>query len=62
MLPVIERGLLLLGVLLLVVFSLARIHRFMMFRTEMSRFEAKQVESTKEGKAGEKALSGEGHI
>jgi sortase A len=58
----VERGLLLLGVLLLVVFSLAHIHRFMMFRAEMTRFEAKQLASTKERKEPEGALSGEGNV
>ncbi|HEV2396704.1 MAG TPA: class D sortase [Candidatus Sulfotelmatobacter sp.] len=49
---ILERGLLLLGLLLLVVFALAHIHRFIMFRTEMEKFETRQLESTKQGAAG----------
>ena len=43
-----EQGLLVLGLLLLIMFSLAHIHRFVTFRAEMKRFEAKQVESAVE--------------
>lgn len=46
-LRVIERGLLLFGSLLIVVFVLARIHRSIMFRAEMARFDARQLESAK---------------
>jgi sortase A len=48
-LRILERGLLCLGLLLLVVFAFAHIHRFIMFRAEMAKFEARQLESTNEG-------------
>ena len=38
-----ERGLLLSGLLLLALFALAHVHRFIMVRAEMARFEAKKV-------------------
>ena len=44
----IERGLLFSGLLLLITFSLAHVHRFVMYRAEMERFERKQLESAKE--------------
>jgi sortase A len=47
---VVERSLLLLGLLLLAMFSFAYIHRLVMFRAEMRRFESKQLESVKEGR------------
>lgn len=47
-LRVIERGLLLFGSLLIIVFVLARIHRSIMFRAEMTRFDARQLESANE--------------
>src|SRR5215470_3011885 len=43
-LQIIEGGLLVLGVLLVVVFAFAHIHRLLMFRIEMTKFEAKQRE------------------
>jgi sortase A len=61
-LRVVERGLLLSALLLLFMFSFASIHRFIMFRAEMTTFEAKQVESAKERYRGEQPVSGEGHI
>lgn len=45
---ILERGLLLLGLLLLAMFALAHLHRFIMFHAEMTRFEAKQLESATE--------------
>ena len=54
----IERGLLLIGVLLLLIFAAARIHRFVMLRAEMARFEARQLESDEEGNATQKAVDG----
>jgi sortase A len=54
-LRILERGLLLLGLLLLVMLALAHIHRFIMFRAEMAKFETRQLESTKEGAAGMEA-------
>ena len=59
---VIERGLLLLGTLLLIMFSLAHIHRFIMFRAEMERFVGKQLESAEEPRTGKKVASGESHV
>ena len=50
-LRILEGGLLLLGLLLLVVFAFAHIHRFVMFRAEMAKFETRQLESAKEGTA-----------
>ena len=47
-----ERGLLWLGLLLLVIFAFAHIHRFIMFRAELAKFETRQLESTKQGAAG----------
>lgn len=55
-LRIIERGLLFSGLLLLIMFAIARIHRFIMFRAEMARFEAKQLESAKDREASEKAV------
>lgn len=42
---VIERGLLSLGLLLLIMFSLAHVHRFLMSRAEITSFEARRLES-----------------
>jgi sortase A len=58
---IIERGLLLLGLLLLVMFAFAHIHRFIMFRAEMAKFEARQLESTKESVARIEAIHGAKH-
>ncbi|HYM74349.1 MAG TPA: class D sortase [Candidatus Dormibacteraeota bacterium] len=55
---IIERGLLLLGLLLLVVFAFARIHRFVMFRAEMAKFETRQLESHNKSAAGVEATDG----
>ena len=60
-LRILERGLLLLGLLLLVMFAFAHIHRFIMFRAEMAKFETRQLESTKEGAAGIEAIDGTSH-
>ena len=46
-LRVLERGLLLLELLLLVMFVFAHIHTFIMLRAEMATFEATQLESAK---------------
>jgi len=51
-LRIVEGGLLVLGLLLLAVFAFAHIHRFIMFRAEMVKFEAAQLESPEEGAAG----------
>ena len=50
-LRILEGGLLLLGLLLLVAFAFAHIHRFIMFRAEMAKFENRQLESTNKGAA-----------
>jgi len=60
-LRIIERGLLLLGLPLLVMFVFAHIHRFVMFRGEMAKFETRQLESTNEGAAGIEATDGATH-
>src|SRR5579864_6059651 len=60
-LRIFERGLLLLGLLLLVIFAFAHIDRFIMFRAEMTRFETRQLESTKQGAAGVEATDGAAH-
>jgi len=58
-LRILEGGLLFLGLLLLVMFAFAHIDRFIMFRAEMARFEARQPESTNnEGAAGIEAIDG----
>jgi sortase A len=51
-LRIVEGGLLVLGLLLLAMFAFAHIHRFIMFRAEMVKFEAAQLESPAEGAAG----------
>lgn len=51
-LRILEGGLLLLGLLLLAMFAFAHIHRFIMSRAEMAKFETRQLESTREGAAG----------
>ena len=58
---ILERGFIFLGLLLLVVFAFAHIHRFVMFRAEMAKFETRQVESTKEGAAGIEAMDQPAH-
>jgi len=58
---IIERGLLLLGLLLVAIFAFAYIHRFIMFRVEMAKFEARQLESTNKGAAGKEATDGATH-
>jgi sortase A len=58
-LRILEGGLLFLGLLLLVMFAFAHIDRFIMFRAEMARFEARQPESTNnESAAGIEAIDG----
>jgi sortase A len=42
-----ERGLLISGLFLLVLFTLAHVHRFTMVRAEMARFEAEKLEAAK---------------
>ena len=56
-----ERALLLLGLLLLAMFAFAHIHRFIMVRAEVAKFEAMQRESIKEGAAGIEAIDGTSH-
>ena len=60
-LRILEGALLFLGLLMLVAFAFAHIHRFIMFRAEMARFEAGQLESPKGGAAGMKAIDGAIH-
>lgn len=60
-LRILERGLLLLGLLLLVMFAFAHIHSFIMFRAEMAKFETRQLESTNEGATGIEAADGVNH-
>jgi sortase A len=57
-LRIIERGLLLFGLLLVGMFAFAHIHRFIMVRAEMAKFQAGQLESTREGAAGKEATDG----
>jgi sortase A len=57
-LRILERGLLCLGLLLLVVFAFAHLHRFIMFRAEMAKFETRQLESPKGVATGMKAVDG----
>jgi len=57
-LRILEGGLLCLGLLLLVVFAFAHIHRFIMFRAEMAKFEARKLESPKGVATGMKAVDG----
>jgi sortase A len=57
-LRVTECGLLLLGLLLLVMFAFAHIHRFVMFRAEMAKFETRQLESAKGSISAIEAISG----
>jgi sortase A len=60
-LRILEGGLLFVGLLLLVVFAFAHIHRFIMFRAEMAKFEAEQLESPRGGTAGMEAIDGAIH-
>jgi sortase A len=60
-LRILEGGLLVLSLLLLAMFAFAHIHRFIMFRTEMAKFETRQLESTKESAAGKAAIDGAIH-
>jgi sortase A len=60
-LRILEGGLLCLGLLLLVTFAFARSHRFIMFRAEMAKFEARQLESSKLSAAGIEAIDGAIH-
>ena len=52
---ILEGGLLFLGLLLLAMFAFAHIHRFIMFRAEMAKFEARQLESTKGRRRGNRS-------
>jgi len=58
---ILERGFLWLGLLLLVVFAFAHIHRFIMFRAEMTKFEARQLGSAKGSAAGMEVIFGANH-
>jgi sortase A len=55
-LRILERGLLFLGLLMLVSFAIAHIYGFIMFHAEMAKFEASQVASPKGNAAGVKAI------
>ena len=55
---IVEHGLFLLGLLLLAMFALAHIHKFIMLRAEMAKFEASQSWFTKESAAGIEAIDG----
>ena len=57
-LRILEAGLLCLGLLLLVVFTFAHIHRFIMFRAEMANFETRKLESPKGVATGMRAVDG----
>lgn len=59
---IVERGLLALGSLLLIVFSVAHIHRVIMFRAEMAEFGAKQLESAMQRPEADEGVSEESHI
>ena len=61
-LRLIERGLLLLSLVLLIMFSLAHIHHFVMFRAEMKRFEGKQLESAAEQGKGDEVAGGQSYV
>jgi len=56
-----ERGTLLLGLLLLATFALAHVHRFIMVRAEMARFEAVKAAVATHGNAKTKALESANH-
>jgi sortase A len=58
---ILERGLLLLGLLLLAMFAFAHIHRFIMCRADVAKFEVMQLESTQQGAAGIEAIDGTSH-
>lgn len=60
-LRILEGGFIFLGFLLLAVFAFAHIHRFVMFRAEMAKFETRQLASTKEGTARTEATDGPTH-
>lgn len=57
-LRILEVGLLSVGLLLLAIFAVAHTHRFIMFHAETAKFEARQLESAKEGAAGIEAIDG----
>jgi sortase A len=57
-LRILEVGLLFLGLLLLAMFAFAHIHRFIMFRAEMAKFEARHLQSAKGSAAGIEAIDG----
>lgn len=48
LLQVIDRGMFRVGLLLLMAFALAHVHRLIMFQAEMATFDAKQLESARE--------------
>lgn len=58
----VERGLLLLGVLLLLVFALAHLHRFVMFHAEMKRFERRQAEVAEQHGKGVELAGGQNRL
>jgi sortase A len=58
---ILEGGLLLLGLLLLAMFAFAHIHRFIMFRAEMAKFEARQLESARESDSREESFDDAKH-
>jgi hypothetical protein len=60
-LRILEGGLLLLGLLLLAMFAFAHIHRFIMFRAEMAKFEARHLESARDSDAREESLDDAKH-
>ena len=60
-LRILEGGLLFFGLLLLAIFAFAHIHRFIMSRGEVAKFEVMQLESTKEPGAGREAIDGTSH-
>jgi sortase A len=55
---ILERGLLLLGSLLLAVFAFAHVHRSIMSRAEIAKFETRPLESANEGAKGKEATDG----
>jgi|SRR5579864_1740769 len=58
----IERGLLLSGLLLLIAFSLAHIHRYVMYRAEMTRFEGNLLKPAEGRSKGGETVGGESHL
>ncbi len=56
-----EGGLLLLGLLLLVLFAFAHVHRFIMSRADVAKFETRQPEPTNKGAAGKEDADDANH-